>query len=216
MRARFAAVFVIATACTFPDITVVVQDDQAGGGGGSSPTSANTGGAPATTSTESTTSTMTTTSSTTMSNGGGGMGGSGGAECPDLDGKDGPSVLCGGTDCDDDGDGVMVAFEGCCTPPGCDCVDSNADVFPGQTEWFSDPWDGADNYDYNCSLFPEPRYTNQCPQSNILSCGDGKMVPSPIECGQPGTAKVCDGILGLGLGCQPVAGSDFTLIQECH
>lgn len=219
MRARFAAVFAIATACTFPDITIVVEDDQSGGGagGGSSPTvTTGDGGAPATTSTESTSMTTTSSSSSSMSNGGGGMGGSGGGECADLDGDRDPSILCGGTDCDDDGDGVMVEHEGCCTGGACDCNDGNADVFPGQTAWFSDPWDGANNYDYDCSLIPEARYTTECPQSGILSCGDGKRFKNAVGCGGSGTAQACSGLLGTGLGCTPVAGSDFTLVQECH
>jgi hypothetical protein len=209
MRARFAALVVVATACTFPDITVVVQEDPSAGGGGSSASAGGDGGAPATTSTESTTSSMTTTSSTSMMSAGGG--GSGGG-CPDVDGDMDPSILCGGTDCDDDGDTVQVEFEGCCVAPGCDCVDSNADVYPGQAAWFGEPWDGVDDYDYSCSFFEEPRYTTSCPQGGILSCGDGKALQAATPCGEPGNARTCSGILGS---CSP-SGSVYSLLQECH
>jgi hypothetical protein len=207
MRARFAAVFVVATACTFPDITVVVEDPNEGGGGGASPTTGSTGGAPSTTSTETS---MTNASSTSMMSAGGGGAGGG---CPDIDGDMDPSILCGGTDCDDDGDMVQVEFEGCCTPPGCDCVDSHPDVFPGQMAWFGQPWDGDDNYDYDCSFFEEPRWTTACPQGPLLgSCAEGKELADNTPCGATGNARTCAGILGS---CAP-SGSVYSILQECH
>lgn len=213
MRTSYGWVLVAVSACTFPEITIVVDDGLSGGGGASPADSTGVGaaggGGGTTVSTSSTTDTTTTMS--TSSNGGGGAGG---GECPDVDEDGDDSIVCGGTDCDDDGDGVQVEFEGCCMPPGCDCADTDDRVKPGQAGWFGTAWDGADNYDYNCSFFEEPRYTTACPQSGILNCGEGKVfVGQQQPCGITADARSCGG-LGLGT-CSPT-GSVYQLLQECH
>jgi len=208
MRTRFAALFVVATACTFPDITVVVEEQ--GGAGGTGPGTGGAGGAPVTTSTESTASSMTITSSTSMMSAGGGGAGGG---CPDVDGDMDPSILCGGTDCDDDDDGSLVEHEGCCTAPPCDCFDGDNRVHPGQEDWFTEPWDAVDNYDYDCSFSEEQHYTDEC-ENGLLNCNDSKVMVTPTPCGSNGEAITCVGI-GLGL-CGPGAAEPFSLQQECH
>lgn len=71
---------------------------------------------------------------------------------------------------DQDGDGVggNVTQTACSCSAGWslksgDCEDGNADVFPGQTAYFSEPYTstfGMDSWDYNCNLLPEPKYVS--------------------------------------------------------
>lgn len=202
--ARSACVLVVASACTFPEITIVVEDGGGGQGGASTVTTTITSGA---TSTQATSTTTTTTSTS----GGGGAGGTGGG-CPDVDGDDETSVVCGGLDCDDDDDGAPIDFGECCPAEPCDCNDADDRVRPGQAAFFTQPWDGDDDYDYDCSSFEEPRYTTTCPQEGVLSCGDGKAFVTSTPCGQTGQAQGCTGILGS---CSK-SGAAFSLQQECH
>jgi hypothetical protein len=63
-------------------------------------------------------------------------------------------------DVDKDGYGGIVTMSACTSPgagwvtKGGDCADDNADVFPGQTAYFDDPYSkggGVKSFDYDCS-----------------------------------------------------------------
>lgn len=199
---RLASLLLVAGACTFPEITVILED---GGGGTGGAGTVSTSGVTTAATTSSTSSSSTASSA---SSGGGGAGGG----CVDLDEDGEDSVLCGGTDCDDDGDDVPVDSGDCCPSGPCDCYDGDDRVRPGQTAYFTEAWDGADDYDYDCSSFEEPRYTTTCPQQGVLSCGEGKAYATSTPCGQTGQAQGCTGILGS---CSK-SGTPYSLQQECH
>ena len=71
---------------------------------------------------------------------------------------------------DEDGDGVGVSniSQTACTcaagwaSKNGDCDDDNADVFPGQTAYFTKPYTSplGDSWDYNCNFVPEPKYAS--------------------------------------------------------
>jgi hypothetical protein len=99
-------------------------------------------------------------------------------------------------DSDSDGFGDPVATIQACSPPPSyvlqpgDCNDSNANVFPGQTLYFTVPADG--NFDYDCNGQEELEFTDVWEASlGITTCtliSDGWDYPAtPIpDCGQSG------------------------------
>ncbi|MEJ2683418.1 MAG: MopE-related protein [Candidatus Sulfobium sp.] len=99
-------------------------------------------------------------------------------------------------DSDRDGFGDAVATIQACSAPdgytinGDDCNDNNAQVFPGQTAYFTVPADG--NFDYDCNRQEELELTDVWEASlDLTSCtliSDGWDYPAtPIpDCGQSG------------------------------
>ncbi len=82
---------------------------------------------------------------------------------PDMPLCDGPMLIFY-IDRDGDGHGdIGGGVEWCSAPEGFvenhdDCIDTNHDVHPGQTEYFpTDRGDGS--FDYDCDLFQTPLYT---------------------------------------------------------
>jgi hypothetical protein len=149
------------------------------------------------------------------------------------------ACLCGGVACpagkacitwyldqDGDGYGASSAFDkqGCegqaPSDPGgktyrpssdpIDCDDSNSNVRPGQTQWFTTPY-GTNNWDYNCSGTVEYQYGTTSATTCALCCPGGpcplcsvgnwylggcatnqvNAFASFVGCGQYGTLKSC-------------------------
>lgn len=124
-------------------------------------------------------------------------------------------------DDDEDGFGGPVSFEGCEPPEedvwvtqGGDCHDDNADVHPGQTEFFDVSYEvaggsGAKSFDYDCSGVEQTAedYTKSdgnCSLLGGLCSGNGYLAPSPQRSG-PGVDRYCGSTTyftcSLGLGC---------------
>jgi len=117
-----------------------------------------------------------------------------------------PGTCQGGKCCtgaDADADGYTT-----CTG---DCNDSNKDVHPGQTTYFSAPIPGTTGFDYDCSGAAEQQYTNivNCQVSGPSCTGDGWATAAPA-CGQSGTWQACSKSSGS------CATTDSTRTQACH
>lgn len=85
------------------------------------------------------------------------------SETSSIVAEDAPALpKCTGDDEDGDGFGRAVDGETCLV----DCDDSNPNVFPGQTKFFSFADDTAE-FDYNCDHVTEKRFTA------IARCEDG-------------------------------------------
>jgi hypothetical protein len=73
-----------------------------------------------------------------------------------------------------------------------DCHDENAEVFPGQTKWFTSPIPNPpgslDRWDYNCSQWQEARWTGNtnCDESNSDPKRAGWTNTANVDCGNRG------------------------------
>jgi hypothetical protein len=77
-----------------------------------------------------------------------------------------------------------------------DCCDSNANAYPGQTQYFSVPYEepqGGYSYDYNCDGQETPQQASSgCYSSGFQTCeGTGPWYSSPPACGDPCDYRIC-------------------------
>ncbi len=136
--------------------------------------------------------------------GGGGAGGGGPDPC-DLDGDGKPAATpecmgaqgaggAGGVeyDCDDDNDGFNAVGAPC---NGTDCFDANAEVYPGQTQYFG-VHRGDGSFDYDCNGQTQLEYgSNACGcQGGGTSClcNQRAVLDGATGCGTTGTFKPCN------------------------
>ena len=117
--------------------------------------------------------------------------------------------------CDDDGDGVDKAGPGCCgAPDDCDCDDLNDDVFPGQSDYFTEPNPNADPmsptaFDYNCNGAQDKQYPQDTDGCGLLNCAAAEAFTGDngeYFCGAPGVFITCNGLTctvegNIDLGC---------------
>ena len=129
--------------------------------------------------------------------GGGGAAGAGGSGC----------VLFMDP-CDLDCDGHQRVDPVAC-PGGDDCCDSDADVFPGQTKWFTTS-SACGSFDYDCDKTETQRIGqgSKCVGCNFFDC-----CHTP---GYEGAPPPC-GVSGPVTGCKAFcAEDDASRVQECH
>lgn len=112
---------------------------------------------------------------------------------------------------DDDGDGFgnpgsLTNRSGACgdgeVPIAGDCRDSDSDVYPGQTEFFTEAsTSGSDtSWDYDCDGVEEKRWPALAPSCTLIrvgGCARGGWVGSVPDCGEEGTWRDCTGPVGL-------------------
>lgn len=114
----------------------------------------------------------------------GGDGGGAPAQTGDA-APDAPSEA--GTVCDQDGDGYLAVGPQC---GGTDCCDTDKNVHPGQTAFFTTPG-ACGGFDYDCNGQITEEYGAASCSWNTFSCsGDGFAAPVP-GCGDFGTFTSC-------------------------
>jgi hypothetical protein len=120
----------------------------------------------------------------------------------DAAGDDAP----GPSSCDVDGDGYLAKGAPCF---GNDCCDTDANVHPGQTKYFTGP-SQCGSYDYDCDGIATPEYAVANCQWVGLGCtGDGFVDITP--CGDTASFSVCASTSALT--CSASVGS---LTQGCR
>ncbi len=100
-------------------------------------------------------------------------------------------------DVDHDGFGTNeMTHEGCEPPPGYvdvggDCDDDDWDVYPGQPDYFTEPYGGG-SYDYNCDGYEEAQ-SYDLHTCSIFNCieGEGWNEPAAPACGESGAWVRC-------------------------
>jgi hypothetical protein len=127
------------------------------------------------------------------------------ASPPDASPPD-DSPAATGSSCDQDGDGYMAAGPPCY---GNDCCDTDANVHPGQTAYFTTP-SQCGSYDYDCDGTATPEYgLADCTWTGLGCTGDGFV--DATACGATAAFSVCAST-GL-LTCTASVGS---LTQACR
>ncbi len=150
-----------------------------------------------------------------------GSGSSGGADATGtlpLDGApaaDGPPDVAapkpeaGPVTCDQDGDGHLAEGAAC---GGDDCCDTDKNVHPGQTAFFTKPG-ACGGFDYDCSGKIVEQYGAASCSWDAFSCsGDGFAAPVP-SCGQSGNFTSCGVPWYDVFTCH---GSDAPQVQGCR
>jgi hypothetical protein len=114
-----------------------------------------------------------------------------------------------GTVCDQDGDGYLAMGAAC---GGTDCCDTDANVHPGQTAFFTKAG-ACGSFDYDCTGQITEEYGAASCQWNTFSCsGNGFAAPIP-SCGEMGTFTSCNLPFYDVFTC---AGSNAQQIQACR
>jgi len=89
-----------------------------------------------------------------------------------------------------------------------DCADSDEDVYPGQTGFFTQPVSGTQSYDYDCDGTEEPEDATVADCANAGPACKGEGWASLPGCGQSGTWVVCEKISSV---CEDGPGTTKTL-----
>ena len=111
-----------------------------------------------------------------------------------------------GTSCDHDGDGHLAVGPPCF---GDDCCDSDPDVHPGQTAYFTTP-SQCGGFDYDCDGAATPQYgVASCTWAGLGCAGDGFV--NGAACGDTAPFTVC--AMATVLTC---VGSVGSLTQACR
>ena len=127
---------------------------------------------------------------------------------------------------DEDGDGYGGAFavavpegagvrRGCpvgTDPRGGDCCDGNADVRPGQLQYFTEPDAVCGIFDYDCSGATEPQPAATCATST--ACGGCHGGPHSLAGGCGGPVDMVECACFIGVGCQ--ISSSRPGVLGCH
>ncbi len=124
---------------------------------------------------------------------------------------DDSSSSCKSTLIDGDGDGHAASSLGVC---GDDCDDSDANVFKGQTSWFTSPR-ASGGYDYDCNGVEELQYPSPggCDDSSgfcVYTPGFKSAVATPVCGASAGFVSGCDSL------CTKIVSSSGTVVQGCH